>query len=114
MEIKPEELNNPMVMLPLFQDLIEFMEMLKNPTEATLDFPSIGANSTADLTITVEKANINDGVILGPPDTLPSSVSVTGFISATNQVTVRAHNSSGGSVDPPSATYKVWVINDRQ
>jgi hypothetical protein len=78
---------------------------------ATLDFPSISANSVASLTMTVTGAKVGDAVFVGAPAGLEASLVVMGFVSATDEVTIRAHNASGGSVDPASATYRATVFN---
>jgi hypothetical protein len=78
---------------------------------ATLDFPSIGSNSSADLTITVTGAVVGASVSIGAPSTLEAGLIFSAWVSATNTVTVRLHNNSGGSVDPASATWRATVIN---
>jgi|11_taG_2_1085331.scaffolds.fasta_scaffold18295_2 hypothetical protein len=78
---------------------------------ATLDFPSISSNSSEELTITVTGAATGDVVILGAPSAIESGLTWCGYVSAADTVTVRLHNSSGGSVDPASATWKATVIN---
>jgi hypothetical protein len=77
---------------------------------ATLDFGSIGSNSTAALTITVTGAATGDAVFLGAPSGLEADLTFSGYVSATNTVTVRLHNASGGSIDPASATWRATVI----
>lgn len=77
---------------------------------ATLDFGSIGSNSTAELTMTVTGASTGDSVFLGAPSTIESGLIFTAYVSATNTVTVRVHNTSGGSIDPASATWRATVI----
>lgn len=77
---------------------------------ATLDFPNLSPNSSADLTITVNGASVGDCVSLGVP-----SVSMTGliiyscFVSSANVVTVRALNLDGAQINPPSGLFKVAV-----
>lgn len=77
---------------------------------ATLDFGSIASNGSAELTITVTGAAANDTVMLGAPAALEAGLTFSGFVSATNTVTVRVHNVSGGSVDPASATWRATVL----
>lgn len=77
---------------------------------ATLDFPSIAAAGTAELTITVTGAAIGDVVSVGPPSTLNAGLQVTGYVSSANTVTIRVYNSTGSAVDPASATWKAAVI----
>lgn len=77
---------------------------------ATLDFPSIGSNSTESLTITVTGATTADHVLIVPPSTLEAGLTAIASISAADTVTVKVHNSSGGSVDPASATWRATVM----
>ena len=78
---------------------------------ATLDFPSISSNNNEELTMTVTGAAIGDIVMLGAPSAIESDLTWCGYVSAADTVTVRLHNSSGGAVDPASATWKATVIN---
>jgi len=77
---------------------------------ATLDFPNTSSNASSDLTMTVTGAVVGDTVMLGLPAS-PAVGSFSGWVSATNTVTVRYHNSSGGSSDPASATYRATVFH---
>jgi len=78
---------------------------------ATLDFPSISSNNNEELTMTVTGAAIGDIVMLGAPSAIESDLTWCGYVSAADTVTVRLHNSSGGSVNPASATWRATVIN---
>jgi hypothetical protein len=78
---------------------------------ATLDFPSISSNHSEELTMTVTGAATGDIVMLGAPSAIESDLTWCGYVSAADTVTVRLHNSSGGAVDPASATWKATVIN---
>ena len=77
---------------------------------ATLDFPSIGSNGTETLTITVTGAVAGDSVFLGVPAALDAGLIFCASVTAADTVTVRMHNSSGGSVDPASGTFRATVI----
>lgn len=78
---------------------------------AALDYPSIGAGATADLTITATGAKVGDVVSLGAPNgAVGAGFMFFAWVSVDDVVTVRAFNSSGGAVDPISATFKVKVI----
>lgn len=79
-------------------------------TTATLDFGSIAAQDTADLTVTLTGAATGDAVAIGPPSGLEADIVVFGFVSAADTVTVRAANPTGASIDPASATYRVTVF----
>ena len=77
---------------------------------ATLDFPSIPAQASADLTITVTGSAINDFVQLGLPASPASGINFQAFVSAANTVTVRAANYTAAAIDPASASYRVSVM----
>lgn len=76
---------------------------------ATLDFPSIPANSTAELTVTVTGATAGSPVMLGAPAAIEAGLIFCGYVSAADTVTVRVHNQTGGAIDPASATWTVSV-----
>lgn len=84
-----------------------FARVLKG--SATLDFGSTASNSETDLTITVTGAADGDVVSLGVPNASATTGTFFAWVSASNTVTVRFHNGSGGSVDPASGTFKVTV-----
>lgn len=77
---------------------------------ATLDFPSIAAAASADLTITVTGAAVGDMVALARPAAPAAGLVFQAFVSAANTVTVRATNITAAAVDAASATYTVAVI----
>lgn len=77
---------------------------------ATLDFPSIAADSSADLTVTVTGAAVNDLVQLGLPASPASGINFKVFVSSANTITVRAQNDTGMAIDPASASYRVSVM----
>jgi hypothetical protein len=74
---------------------------------ATLDFPSTGAGSQSELTITVTNALVGEAVIVGIP--VSTQGVFNAYVSATNTVTVRYSNTSAISLDPPSGTFTVHV-----
>ena len=74
-----------------------------------LDFASIAAAASADLTIAVAGAAVNDAVSLGLPAAPTAGLVFQGFVSAAGTVTVRATNITAGAVDAASATYRVTV-----
>ena len=82
-----------------------------NSATATLDFPSISAQSSQDLTITVTGAALGDSVALGVPTTsVTAGVMFTAWVSAANTVTVRAHNYSTAAADPASGSFKATIV----
>jgi hypothetical protein len=78
---------------------------------ATLDFPSVGSNGIAELTITVTGAAAGDTVMLAAPAAFEAGFTFVGFVSAANTVTVRIHNNNGGAVDPASAAWRATVLS---
>ena len=76
---------------------------------AALDFASIAAAASADLTIAVPGAVVGDAVSLGLPATPAAGLIFQAFVSATDTVTVRATNISAAPVDAASATYRATV-----
>ena len=77
----------------------------------TLDFPSTGAHSSSDLTITVTGAAVGDIVILGTP-VQDIDGTFTAFVSAANTVTVRFNHYGSGNSNPASGDFKVYVIKN--
>jgi hypothetical protein len=77
---------------------------------ASLNFGSIAAAASADLTITVTGAAVGDGVALGLPAAPAAGIVFNAFVSAANTVTVRATNVTADAVDPAAATYTVDVL----
>lgn len=79
---------------------------------ATLNFPSVDAGSSAELTITVSGAVAGDCVALGVPSgVLPSNGVFTATVSSSNTVSVRFTNTDlVGSLDPASGLFKACVF----
>ena len=77
---------------------------------AALDFGIIAAATSADLTITVTGAAVNDSVTLGLPAAPTAGIIYQAFVSAANTVTVRVTNITAASIDPLSQTFRVTTI----
>lgn len=79
---------------------------------ATLDFGSVSAASSADLTITVTGAAVGDAVVLGVPNgSVTANTVFFGWVSATNTVTIRCTNNDAASAaDPASGTFRATVL----
>jgi hypothetical protein len=77
---------------------------------ATLDFGSIAAQSSADLTITVTGAAAGEAVMMGLPATASTGVVFNAIVTSANTVTIRATNATASPIDPASATYRATVI----
>jgi hypothetical protein len=76
---------------------------------ATLDYPSIAAGASADLTIALPGAALGDTVALGLPAAPAAGLLFMAFVSAANTVTVRAMNITAAAVDAASASYAVSI-----
>ena len=59
--------------------------------------------------MTVTGASPGDVVSLGAPGAFEGNLTFCGWVSATDTVTVRLHNGTGGSIDPASATWRAMV-----
>jgi hypothetical protein len=78
-----------------------------------LDFPSTGAHSSSDLTITVTGAADGDMVILGVPNaSVTNESNYSAWVSAANTVTVRYNHYGSGTNNPASGLFKVYVIKN--
>lgn len=77
---------------------------------ATLDFPSVGSNGMATLTVTVPGAVVGMPAWAAPPAAFESGFTFSVFVSATDTVKVRIHNNNGGAVDPAPATWVIYVL----
>jgi hypothetical protein len=87
---------------------LEFAAILA--ARATLDFPNTGAQTSADLTITVPGAALGDVVDLGVPNgSVNANSCFTAWVSAVNTVSVRFNNYSAGAINPASGSFTVAV-----
>jgi predicted RecA/RadA family phage recombinase len=85
------------------------LEAVLTATQA-LDFPSIAAAASADLTVAVAGAVVGDAVLLGRPAAPTAGLIFQAFVSAADTVTVRATNITAGAVDAASQTFRVTVL----
>jgi len=76
-----------------------------------LNFGSISAQSTSELTVTVTGAEIGDSAYATPSGALTSGCIYSAYVSATNTVTVRVANITSGSLDPDGGGGLVWRID---
>lgn len=77
---------------------------------ASLDFPSIPANSTAELTRAIVGVDTTGWTVLATPEggTIEAGLVWCAYVSATGVVTVRVANVTGGAINPDS---RIWQIN---
>jgi len=70
----------------------------------SLDFPSIAAGDTAELTFAAsldsKNARAGDAVALGPPANLPAGLMATAYVNSSDEIVVRLHNTTAGAIDP--------------
>lgn len=71
---------------------------------AILNFPSIGAGATEELTIASQDAAAGGIVTLGQPAGFPDGLIATGYIDGSDQIVVRVHNPTGAAIDPSAGT----------
>ena len=78
---------------------------------ATLDFPSTGAQTSSDLTITLMGAALGDVVALGVPNEAAwvGGNCFTAWVSDVDTVTIRFNNFSAFANDPDSGVFRVMV-----
>lgn len=75
----------------------------------TWDIGSLGTLANSSTTIAVTSAVVGDTVTVSP--TMPSAgVIVMGDVTSSGTITIRAHNTTSGTIDPASATFNVKVI----
>ena len=78
----------------------------------TLNFGSVSAQSYEDLTITVTGAAAGSAVALGVPTaSVTAGIAFTAWVSAADTVTVRAHNYTGGALNPGSGNFKAVIVS---
>lgn len=90
----------------------EFYETVNTiEASATLDFPSTGAHSSSDLTVTITGAAVGDVVTVAPGiAAILTNSNYTAWVSASNTVTIRFnHYGSGGGTNPLSAQFNIIV-----
>ena len=80
-------------------------------TTATLNFPSTGAQSSSDLTVTLSGVALGDVVAIGPDNaSVVANSCYSAWVSSTNTVTIRFNNYSTATLDPASGSFRISVI----
>lgn len=80
---------------------------------ATIDFPSIAAQTVAVQTATITNPGlaVTDQVLVLPQANLPAGLSIAyARVSAANTLTVALANVTAGAVDPPALTFDVIIF----
>ncbi len=87
-------------------------DMLRLIGTTTVDMGSISAGGIATFTITVTGARVgqNQTVQVTPPAAIEAGLVWAGYVSSNDVVTVRVHNTTGGAVNPASATWGCRVM----
>lgn len=75
----------------------------------TVDFGSIAAGATATIAVTLNGVIAGDAVMLGPPSNWNTSLQAYGIATGINTVTIVAHNTTGGAINPPSGDWQVFT-----
>ena len=76
----------------------------------TLNFPNIASNDSADITVAFSGADAGDAVFLGAFSELENKLTFCAWVSDVDEVTIRVHNSTGGSIDPASGSWRIVVV----
>jgi len=78
---------------------------------ANLDFGSVASATFADRTVTIVGALVGDCVSLGlPPAAATGGIAYSGWVSAANTVTVRAHNYTTADLEPAPGVFKAALV----
>lgn len=76
----------------------------------TVAFGSLGSVTIGTTTVTATGATIGDAVIVTPQTQIEIGISIYGYVSASNTVTIVATNATAGSITMASRTYNVLVL----
>lgn len=79
-------------------------------TTASLNYGTIGNNSTTSITVAVTGAVANDVVMLGLPSTVCQGLSFLAHVSSADVVEVDAVNATNSSINQSQATFRIVVI----
>ena len=76
----------------------------------SLNFGSVGANSSTSITVAMTGVNLNDLVLLGLPNAISEGLTFFGHVVAADQVHVDAVNATGSSKTQSAETFRITVI----
>ena len=84
-------------------DIIDYRSRI-----ATMNFGSISANTTAELTTSITGVTTSGwSVSVSPTSALDAGIMWSAYVSATNTVTVRLANITGGAINPASTDFVI-------
>ena len=78
--------------------------------QPTIDPASVSANSESQQTFTVTGLKTNDVVFVNKPSNTGGIGIINAYVSATDTLAIKFYNTSAGSVNPPSETYRVVAV----
>lgn len=84
----------------------------RSVAQASLDFPSIAANSAADLTMACPGAAVGDVVSIGMNVFPAQGIVLSARVSAANVVQIRATNVTAAAIDPTAIIVRATVLKD--
>jgi hypothetical protein len=76
----------------------------------SLDFGLIAAGAEASLTVTVTGARANDAVVVTPSAKTAGIIDNVGIVTASDTVTVYAHNVTAAGINPAAKDYRIVVL----
>jgi hypothetical protein len=79
-------------------------------TTASLNFGTVGSNSTVAITVSVTGVNLNDIVLLGLPNAICQGLTFIGAVDSAGVVQVDAVNATSSSVVQSTQTFRITAI----
>ena len=81
-------------------------------TKTAHDFGTVNAVNTATTTLTVTGATTTSAVVVSPTTALTAGLTVYGYVSSANTVTLVCVNASAGNIAAGTKTYNVMVLDN--
>ena len=94
-------------------DIKNFVEFNKVQLYRTINFPTINANSTYEITLIVTGAKLGASVISTPYTMIPFGLLWNAAVSSINTITLRLYNTNSVAVSPMVIDWNFVVINNR-
>jgi hypothetical protein len=107
--------NNQSSLKRLFASVLDDLTAIRTPTagvlsgSATFDPASLATNTGATTTVSVSGAAVGDFVLASFSADL-QGITLSGYVSASNTVSVRFQNGTAGTIDLASGTVRVRVL----